>query len=216
MEKINKDLLYSKLLSQDIKINKVELDNLWAFHNLILKYNKNSDLTRIINFDSMVTKHYVDSLIINKYLNFKEPVLDIGSGAGFPGIPIKITNPDLSITLAEPKKSRVDFLNLVIKTLNLKKITVHPHKIVRASNINKFNTVITRAFETIPKTLFRVEKLLHKNGSVIFMKGPNSDIEKGDAALASPFYSLSNDITYKISNKDIRKLIVFTYLKQHQ
>lgn len=214
MENINKLLLYSKLTSQDIKLDKLMLDKLWSFHNLILKHNKNSDLTRIINFDNMVTKHYIDSLIINKHLSFKSTLLDIGSGAGFPGIPIKISNSDLEIVLAEPKKTRIDFLNLVIKTLDLKKITVHPHKIVRASNLNKFNTVITRAFETIPKTLFRVEKLLNKNAKIIFMKGPNADAEKFDANLASPYYSLEKDITYKISSKDIRRLIIFTYLKE--
>jgi len=216
METINKNLLYSKLLSQDIKINNSILDKIWTFHNLILKHNTNSDLTRIINFDSMVTKHYIDSLIINKFITFIEPIIDIGSGAGFPGILIKLSNPNLEIILAEPKQSRVEFLNLVIKTLNLKKITVYPHKIVRNTKLAKVNTVITRAFETIPKTLFRVENLLNKNAKVIFMKGPNSDNEKGDAVLASPFYSLEKNITYKISKLDIRTLIIFTYLKQHQ
>lgn len=216
MEKPNIKLLNKILLMQNIKLNQDELDKLWLFHTLIIKHNKDRDLTRIINFDSMATKHYVDSLIVNNLVKLKSPILDIGSGAGFPGIPLKIINPDLEICLAEPKKSRVDFLNMIIKKLDLKKIKVHPHKIVRATKFDSFNTIITRAFETIPKTLFRVENLITSNSKIIFMKGPNSEKEKGEASFASPFYKLSNDITYKISSNDYRKLIVFTYLKHHQ
>lgn len=216
MEKPNIELLNKSLIKHNIRIKQDELEKLWAFHKLIILNNKDRDLTRIINFEAMVTKHYVDCLILQKFFTSKTPLLDIGSGAGFPGIPLKILNPKVSFTLAEPKPSRIKFLETVIKELKLENIEVYPHKIVRQTSLPKFNTIITRAFETIPKTLFRVEKLLMPNSKIIFMKGPGVEKEKGEAGLASPFFKLEKDISYKISNVDERRLIIFTYLKPRQ
>jgi len=76
---------------------------------------------------------------------------------------------DLPITLSEHRPRRVEFLNTVIKDLGLKNIEVYPHKIVKDSSIQKFNNIITRALETIPETLRRVERLVNDNGNVIFL-----------------------------------------------
>lgn len=213
MEKPNIDLLNKSLIKHNIRIKQDELERLWAFHKLIILNNKDRDLTRIVNFEAMVTKHYVDCLILQRFFTPHTPVLDIGSGAGFPGIPLKILNPKLSFTLAEPKPSRIFFLEKVISELKLQNIEVYPHKIVRQTALKKYNTIITRAFETIPKTLFRVEKLLMPNSKIIFMKGPGVEKEKSEAGLASPFFKLEKDFFYKISKIDERRLLIYSYLK---
>ena len=100
-------------------------------------------------------------------------MLDIGTGAGFPGIPIKIMFPSVKLILAEQRKRRVDFLNLAIDKLKLTGIDVYPHKVTDKSFFN-VDGVITRALEDISDTLHRVEHFLPKNGSVIFLKGPDA------------------------------------------
>ncbi|MBN1115167.1 MAG: 16S rRNA (guanine(527)-N(7))-methyltransferase RsmG [Oligoflexia bacterium] len=200
-----------KLLREaGISLTQNQLESLWKFHKLIRKYNTECDLTRLYNFESMVIKHYIDCLITDRFVKPGPPLIDIGTGAGFPGIPLKILNPEMTVTLAEPKPQRVKFLHIAISELGLKNINIYPHKITSNNNLEGYNSVITRAFETIDKTLKRVEKLLNKNGKIYFMKGPNSSEEIREAQKASPQYSLINDFSYSISSRDKRRLLVFT------
>jgi len=198
------------LKEQKIDLNQHQLEQLWRYHKLIRENNKDSDLTRLFKFETIVTKHYVDCISVTKLFSIKGPMLDIGTGAGFPGIPIKIVKPELEVTLAEHRPRRVDFLNLVIKDLKLTGIETYAHKIIKNSNIKKFNSVITRALETIPETLLRVENIVNTGGKIIFMKGPNCSEEIREAKSASPIFSLEKDIHYSISALDKRRLVVFS------
>jgi 16S rRNA (guanine527-N7)-methyltransferase len=199
------------LLKQSgISLNQNQLENLWKFHKLLRENNKDHDLTRLIKFETIVTKHYVDCISVPKLMKLKGPMLDIGTGAGFPGIPIKIFLPELKITLSEHRPRRVDFLNLVIKELGLKDIDVHPHKVVSGTKLEKFNSIITRALETIPETLARVKGLVNSGGEVIFMKGPNCSEEIREAVSTASLYKLENDIHYSISDLDKRRLVTFS------
>ena len=81
------------------------LQRFWTFHQLLRQRNDELDLTRIRGFESMVLKHYVDCALVPTLVDLPGPVLDIGTGAGFPGIPMKIVRPDLKMILAEePRK----------------------------------------------------------------------------------------------------------------
>ena len=190
-----------------IELNQNQLENLWRYHKLLRENNKDNDLTRLFKFETIVTKHYIDCISVPHLIDIPGPMLDVGTGAGFPGIPIKIFLPDLPIVLSEHRPRRVDFLNLVIKELNLKNIDVYPHKIISESKIEKFNSVITRALETIPETLRRVAPLVNVDGIVIFMKGPNCSEEIREAKTASLIFKLENDIHYSISTNDKRRLV---------
>ncbi len=198
------------LKREKITLTQRQLELLWKYHKLIRENNKDHDLTRLFKFETIVTKHYVDCLTVPKLVPFDGPLLDIGTGAGFPGIPIKIARPELKIVLAEHRPRRVDFLNLVISELKLENIEAYDHKVISSSPIGPFNSVITRALETIPETLVRVSSLVAKNGKVIFMKGPNCSKEIGDAKTASPTFILHKDLHYSISKIDKRRLVVFT------
>lgn len=198
------------LKQENIILTQRQLEQIWKYHKLIRQNNKDHDLTRLIKFETMVTKHYIDCIMVTKLTDLSGPLLDIGTGAGFPGIPIKIMNPEIDITLAEHRPRRVDFLNLVIKELKLDCITTHPHKVISKSEIGPFNTIITRALETIPETLRRIEPLVEEKSKVIFMKGPNCSNEIGEAKFASPIFNISDDIHYSISKVDKRRLVIFT------
>ena len=202
--------LEALLKEQHITLNQHQLEQLWRYHKLLRTNNKDHDLTRLIKFETIVTKHYVDCFAVPKLTKLTSPIIDIGTGAGFPGIPLKIAEPNLEIILAEHRPRRVEFLEMVIKELGLKNITTYPHKVISSSNIDKVNCVITRALETIPETLRRVEKILNPGGKVIFMKGPNCSQEIREAKMTSPIFKLEQDVHYSISKIDKRRLVVFS------
>lgn len=198
------------LKEQRITLNQNQLEQLWRYHKLLRTNNRDHDLTRLIKFETIVTKHYVDCLAVTKLTELTSPLIDIGTGAGFPGIPLKIVEPDIEIILAEHRPRRVEFMEMVIKELGLKKISTYPHKVTSSSDIAKVNCVITRALETIPETLRRVERMLNVGGKVIFMKGPNCSEEIREAKMTSPIFKLEKDIHYSISKIDKRRLVIFS------
>src|SRR4028118_1565735 len=106
-----------------------QLDQLWAYHRLLRGANAELNLTRIHNFENMVLKHYVDSLLVLKFVELPPPLIDMGSGPGLPGIPLKIARPDVELILAEPRGNRAEFLGLVRDRLGLEDVEVVARKV---------------------------------------------------------------------------------------
>ena len=102
-----------------IKLTKRQLEQLEEFYNLLIEYNEKINLTAIIEPKEIIIKHFVDSLTISKYVNEKSKLIDVGTGAGFPGIPLKIFRDDIDITLVDSLNKRIKFLEEVINKLNL-------------------------------------------------------------------------------------------------
>ena len=122
---------------------------------------------------TMVERHYADCTLINAYVpKWPARMIDVGSGAGFPGIPLKIVNPSIRLTLCEPRPNRINFLNMVIEKMGLKGIDVFGHKVTSRSMTIPVDGVISRAFELMEKTLPRIANSLKVGGRVFFMKGP--------------------------------------------
>ena len=94
-----------------IKLNLEEIEKLYKFMDLLLEWNEKINLTAITKPEDIILKHFIDSITIKKYIENKDKVLDMGTGAGFPGIPLKIMFPELKITLADSLNKRLLFLN---------------------------------------------------------------------------------------------------------
>ncbi len=111
-------------LSFGITLTDKQLSQFYTYYELLIEWNEKINLTAITDFEEVIKKHFLDSLSIGRILKQDSSVsiLDIGTGAGFPGIPIKIAFPDTSITLMDSLNKRVNFLNEVINALDLKKI----------------------------------------------------------------------------------------------
>lgn len=145
------------------------------FYNLLLEWNQKINLTRIIEKEDVYLKHFYDSLTIVKVidLNKVETLCDVGSGAGFPGVVLKIVYPNLKVTLVDSLQKRVNYLNTIIKELNLTEIKAI-HK--RSEDLKeKYDVVTARAVANISKLTSYTMHLLKKDGQLIAMKG---DIEK--------------------------------------
>jgi 16S rRNA (guanine(527)-N(7))-methyltransferase RsmG len=183
---------------------------LWQYHSLLRKKNAAYDLTRIYQFDSMVQKHYIDSVLPASLLGWRlpSPLLDIGTGAGLPGIPLKIVCPDTHIILSEGRHRRVRFLQEVVEALGLKGIEIHAGK-TYASYVRPVQGVITRAVEPIGSTLARVRRCLVQGGQAIFMKGPHCDSEIREGLARFPGdYTLIQDLSYAIPHSPHRRRLV--------
>ena len=111
-------------LSFGITLSDQQLSQFYTYYELLIEWNEKMNLTAITDFEEVIKKHFLDSLSIGRILKQDSSVsiLDIGTGAGFPGIPIKIAFPDTQITLMDSLNKRVNFLNEVICTLGLEKI----------------------------------------------------------------------------------------------
>ena len=187
-----------------LKRNGVELkyptlQKLWQFHQLLRENNKDQDLSRLNAFETMIERHYADCMIIGAFIKkWPKKMLDVGSGAGFPGIPTKLLQPDMEMILCEPRPKRVQFLNLAVKELHLKKIKVFGHKVTSKSMTESVDGVMTRAFETIQKTIPRIDTALQSGGRIYFMKGPAARQEIEDFNI--PGYEIEDVHWYTIPN----------------
>lgn len=187
-----------------------QLGQFGDYYELLMEQNEALDLTRLKSFEDIAIKHFVDSIYFTEYVELPSPLMDIGSGAGFPGIPLKIYLPDLDIILAEPRKKRATFLEDTARRLRLGGVRVYPHMVTGLTDF-AVQGVITRALESVDETLTRVLHLLPMGGKAIFMKGPEadrdiSDISEGNRAA----YSLETDRRYTLPDTGHeRRIIVF-------
>ncbi|MHC1727515.1 MAG: 16S rRNA (guanine(527)-N(7))-methyltransferase RsmG [Syntrophobacteraceae bacterium] len=198
------------LRAAGISLSPVQVGQLWKYHQLLRQYNQELNLTRIHNFENMVRKLYIDSILPSQFIELPSPLMDLGTGPGMPGIPLKIVHPCLEVILVESRRNRIEFLQTALQELGLKKIDIIGRGVNSSSEI-PVNGVITRALESIPQTLERIAGSLAKGGHVIFMKGPHCE-EEIEQALDrySGRFRLVKDHSYRIPNSpDDRRLVVF-------
>lgn len=193
-----------------IRLSMEQLRQLWIYHHLLREHNPQLNLTRIHSFQAMALKLYADSLLPGQLMELPSPLMDLGTGPGMPGIPLKIANPGLEMLLAEARSKRVEFLAMVLNELGLTGVRI----IGQAVN-DRFEEpvqgVVTRAVGTMVETAARVRNCLVRGGKLIFMKGPECDGEIQDMVRHfGEDYVLERDTHYHIGNTShARRLVVF-------
>lgn len=163
-----------ELLKLNIKLTDSQKEALEKYYELLIEYNKIMNLTRITSKEDVYLKHFYDSLTIVKAidLNTVDNLCDIGTGAGFPGLVLKIVFPNLKVTLLDSLQKRINFLNQVIKELDLKDIeAIHKRAEEYAiNNRNKFDLVTSRAVAHTSILLEYAIPITKVNGAFIPLK----------------------------------------------
>lgn len=167
-----------------------QIDSFNIYYNLLIESNKNINLTSIVTEKEVALKHFIDSLTCLKAMDFKKEtaLIDVGTGAGFPGLPIKIFRPDLKIVLLDSLEKRVNFLKSVIKELRLTGIEAlhgRAEDAAREKNLReRFDFSLSRAVASIPVLAEYCLPFVTLNGFFISQKGPGVDDELKSSANA--------------------------------
>lgn len=168
------DKFIEELTKLNVNIDDDMLNKLNRYYELLVEWNEKMNLTGITEKEEVYLKHFYDSLTISKVIDLtkEETLCDIGTGAGFPGMVLKIVFPNLKITLVDSLNKRLDFLNEVIKDLNLKDIeTIHARAEEYAvTNREIFDVVTARAVASLPILLEYTMPLVKVNKYFIAMK----------------------------------------------
>lgn len=170
-----------KLEKININIEEVQAKKLYKYMNLILEWNEKINLTAITEPKEVILKHFVDSLTILKYLEKEEKVIDVGTGAGFPGIPLNIMKNDCNYTLLDSLNKRITFLNEVINNLELKNINTIHSRVEEAGKNKKYresyDIATSRAVASLNILLEYLLPLVKVGGKCICMKASNVEEE---------------------------------------
>lgn len=208
---MNKELFLEELKKLGILLTPKQEQDLDTYYKLLISYNNNVNLTAITKEEDVYLKHFYDSLTLFKGINLKEnlKICDLGTGAGFPGLVLKIVFPNLSITLVDSLEKRIKFLDLVIKELELKNIKTVHSRIEEFKEIEAFDVVVSRAVAKINILLELGCKLPKVNGLFVFMKGNVLDeLKSAKNALKVLNYSLEKIINFKLPIEESERNIV--------
>lgn len=176
------DRLINSLLKWNIDINDKQVNQFNVYYNLLIDWNTRMNLTSITEKQEVIDKHFIDSIALYKYKNYAgKNILDVGTGAGFPGIPLKIICPDSKIVLLDSLAKRVTFLNEVIKELNLDNIiAVHGRAEDFARDVKyreSFDFVVSRAVANLSTLSEYCLPFVSVNGEFISYKSGNIEEE---------------------------------------
>ncbi len=168
----------------DVKVGSKEAGQFSKHAGELIKWNSKTNLTAITDPLEVAVKHFLDSLAPARIIPPGSSMLDIGSGGGFPGIPLKIILPSLSVTLADSSRKKISFLKHVIRTLSLEGINACQARVEDLSeNKERFDVVICRAFSSLDKFIESALPVLAENGIMIALKGKTSYKETGPGRL---------------------------------
>ncbi len=155
------------------------------FTEQLLEWNKSVNLTAITEPEEIITKHYIDSLTVMKHIEHGTAVMDLGTGAGFPGIPLKILRPDIKLTLVDGVGKRFLFINAVLKGLGIGDVNcIHARAedlARKAEYRSAYDVVVARAVARLDKLSGYALPLVADGGIFLAMKGPSADQEVVEA-----------------------------------
>lgn len=208
------EIISDKINKLGYKLNEKQQKQFYKYMILLLEWNEKINLTAITDPKEIIIKHFVDSISIIKHIKERDHIVDIGTGAGFPGIPVKIMRNDVQVTLVDSLNKRVNFLNEVIQKLELKDIqAIHS----RAEEFGKnekhresHEIAVSRAVARLNVLVEYLLPTVKVGGKCICMKGPNSkeEIEEAKVAINLLGGKIKNIEEITLPETDIKRTII--------
>ena len=216
---MNLDLFIEEIKKIGIELTSQQLEKLNQFYELLISWNQKMNLTRITEKEDVYLKHFYDSLTISKVIDLNQnlTLCDVGSGAGFPGIVLKICYPNLRITLLDSLQKRVNYLNEIIKELELENIEAIHTRVedYAKQNREKFDVVTARAVANLKILSELCIPLVKINGLFIAMKANiEEEIENSTEILKKLDSKIEKIETFYLPiENSIRNIIMIQKLK---
>lgn len=213
-------LLEKCLNKLEIEFDKISIDKFIEYHELLKLENQKFNLTNIISEEDYIFKHVVDSVVLFKFFDLSgKVVVDIGTGAGFPGLPLKIINPSMKIIFIDSSVKKINFLRKVCERLEIEATFFSENIEIFGRNLGNreaYDVVLTRALARFSVLLEYGIPILKKRGKLICFKGPNSseELEGSYFAMQKLEAIFEKEIDYFLPFTDYRRKI-FVFSKEN-
>ena len=216
---INKELLKNTAGEIGIELSDLQLEQFDKYAELLVDWNTKMNLTGITEPDEIVIKHFVDCLYIFKYTEFPEntSVIDVGTGAGFPGIVMLIARPDLQIVLLDSLQKRLNFLQAVLDELKLNATLVHARcedAGRKAEYRERFDFAVARAVAPLNILCEYCLPFVKQNGLFVSMKGAKDERAIASNACSLLGAELENNFSYKLAEENSRNIVHYKKISQ--
>ena len=198
----------------EIELSEKQIEKFFTYMNMLLEWNQKINLTAITKPEEIILKHFIDSLTISKYISKNSTIVDVGTGAGFPGIPLKILRDDLEIVLLDSLNKRINFLQEVIDALKLTKIkAIHSRVEEFAKNKQyreKFDYATSRAVANLSTLSEYLIPLVKIGGQCICMKGSDikEEVQQSKRAILMLGGKLEEIEKFELPKSDITRNII--------
>ena len=194
-QQFNIDKLAKGCEQLGIAIHTNQLQNLITHIELVEKWNRGMNLTAINSKEEMISHHILDSLAVNRYIKGRT-LLDVGTGAGFPGLPLAIVNPALQVTLLDGRGKRIEFLRNAISVIGIGNVFLSKSRIEDYRAREKFDTLAARAFSSLSDLVRLGRGNLHSGTRLLALKGRHPQ-EEIDSLTRDWPEALQNKLTVK-------------------
>lgn len=213
---INTDFLIESFKKIDINLSELQIDQFNNYYSLLVEKNKVMNLTGITEYNEVVIKHFIDSILSNKYFDYTQNcnIIDVGTGAGFPGIPLKIIYPNINITLLDSLNKRIQFLQQVVDENKLSNvICIHGRAEDFGHDQNyreKYDLCVSRAVANLSTLSEYCLPFIKKDGLFISYKAADIDeeVEQATNAIKRLSSKLENVQNREIPETDINRKFV--------
>ncbi len=217
------DILKEACINEGLEFDEIKYNQFIKYKDMVKEWNEKINLTAITEDSEIIKKHFIDSIKAFKFTPLKNAkrIIDVGTGAGFPGIPLKIVNPNIEVVLLDSLNKRVNFLNEVIKALGLKGITaVHgrAEDFARENNYReRFDSAVSRAVANMAVLSELCLPYVKVSGHFVALKGPavEEEIKDGEKAVVTLGGKLEEILEVDVEGTDLNhNLVVVKKVKE--
>lgn len=218
---INYELLQSEAEKIGVDLGEYGADRFDSYAERLVRWNEHVNLTAITEPDDIVIKHFIDCLYIMKYVAFKkdEKLVDVGTGAGFPGMPLLIANPDLDVTFVDSMEKRIGFLRDVLKNIGLTGTRIHERAEIVGKDADyreKFDYATARAVAPLNVLCEYCLPLVKVGGLFVSLKGSSGmeELKAAENAINVLGGEVAKAVEYQLPNGDGRSIIIIRKISQ--